>query len=128
MRDAVTATILPFKELDEERAAELGCLSVLLCMQLAGRLQRKDYLCQAAARSGQLDKLKLLRAGGCLWDELTCSQAIWGGLFDVLQCARSNGCPCDVDMCTMRGGGIHGHEDIVKWLRTFKVNKAIYGN
>ena len=64
MRDAVTATILPFKELDEERAAELGCLSVLLCMQLAGRLQRKDYLCQAAARSGQLDKLKLLRAGG----------------------------------------------------------------
>ena len=63
MRAAVASTGLAFEEIDEERAAELGCLSAVLRLHLAGRLSRKEFLCNAAARSGQLEKLKLLRAG-----------------------------------------------------------------
>ena len=65
MRDAVTATGLRFKKMDENEAVKLGCLSVLQRMQRQGRLSRQERLCAAAARSGQLEELKLLRANGC---------------------------------------------------------------
>ena len=92
MRDTVAATGLRFEEIDEKRAAELGCLSAVLRLHLAGRLSRKEFLCNAAARSGQLEKLKLLRAGGCPWDEGTCWAAAEGGHLEVLKWARANGC------------------------------------
>ena len=63
MRAAVASTGLAFEEIDEERAAEFESLSAVLRLQLAGRLSRREYLCEAAARSGKLKKLKLLRAG-----------------------------------------------------------------
>ena len=85
MHDAVAATGLRFEELDEERAAELGCLSAVLRLHLAGRLSRKEFLCKAAARSGQLKELKLLRAGGCPWDEGTCWAAAEGVHLEVLK-------------------------------------------
>ena len=53
MRDAVAATGLRFEKLDEEHAAELGCLSAAQRLQRGGRLSRQEYLCQAAARSVQ---------------------------------------------------------------------------
>ena len=80
MRDAVAATGLRFKELGEKRAAELGCFSALR---------------QVAARVGNLEKLKLLRANGCPWNAQTCANAAGGGHLDVLQWARANGCPWD---------------------------------
>ena len=92
MRDTVAATGLRFEEIDEKRAAELGCLSAVLRLHLAGRLSRKEFLCNAAARSGQLEKLKLLRAGGCPWDEGTFWAAAEGGHLEVLKWARANGC------------------------------------
>jgi len=61
MRDLVAATGLRFKKLDEERAVELGCLSALQRRQRQGRLSRRERLCEAAARSGQLEELKVLR-------------------------------------------------------------------
>ena len=85
MRDTVAATGLRFEEIDEKRAAELGCLSAVLRLHLAGRLSRKEFLCNAAARSGQLEKLKLLRAGGCPWDEGTCWAAAEGVHLEVLK-------------------------------------------
>jgi hypothetical protein len=36
--------------------------------------------------------LKLLRAGGCPWDEGTCWAAAEGGHLEVLKWARANGC------------------------------------
>ena len=62
MRDAVTATGLRFKKMEANEAVEFGCLSVLKRLQREGRLSCQEYLCQAAAGSGQLEELKTLRA------------------------------------------------------------------
>ena len=115
MRDAVTATGLRFEELDEMRASQLGCLSALLRLQLAGRLSCQERLCQAAARSGQLEKLKLLRAGGCPWDACTCWAAASGGHLEMLQWARANGCPWDEETCSSAAGG--GYLEVLQWAR-----------
>tara|TARA_B110000902_G_scaffold12198_1_gene14714 strand:+ start:710 stop:1129 length:420 start_codon:yes stop_codon:yes gene_type:complete len=85
MRDAVAGTGVRFKELGEYRAVKLGCLSALQRLQRGGRLSRQESLCEAAAGSGQLDELKLLRADGCLWDKWTCKSAARGGHLDVMR-------------------------------------------
>jgi len=90
MRDAVAATGLRFKELGEKRAAELGCFSALR---------------QVAARVGNLEKLKLLRANGCPWNAQTCANAAGGGHLDVLQWARANGCPWEARGTRLRARG-----------------------
>ena len=95
MRDAVAETGLRFEELDEKRAVELGCLSALRRRQRQGLLSRDEYLCQVAARRGQLEELKLLRENGFPWDMSTCRAAARGGHLEVLQWARANGCPWD---------------------------------
>ena len=79
MRDAVAATGLEFEELDEDRAVNLGCLSAVKRLQRGGRLSRQEYLCQAAARSGQLEELKALRENDTPWDTDTCWRAAAGG-------------------------------------------------
>ena len=61
MCDAVAATGLRFQELGEDAAVALGCLSALERWQRQGRLSRQELFCEAAARSGQLDELKVLR-------------------------------------------------------------------
>jgi hypothetical protein len=73
MRDAVAATGLQFEDLDEEEAVNLGYLSVVQRLQRQGRLSRQEFICFAAAMSGQLEELKALRADGCPWDSNTCS-------------------------------------------------------
>ena len=80
MRDTVAATGLRFLELGERRAVELGCLSALqrlLRGQRGGRPwdYQREYLCHAAARGGQLEELKVLRAGGRPWGAETCAAA-----------------------------------------------------
>jgi len=96
MRDLVAETGLRFKELDEKRAVELGCLSAVQRMQRQGRLSRQELLCQAAARSGQLEELKVLRADGWPWDWDTCSAAALGGHLEVPQWVCANGCLWDI--------------------------------
>ena len=110
----MAATGLTFEELDEKRAVKLGCLCALQRLALAGRLSRKALLCKAAARSGQLEKLKLLRAGGCPWDWGTCYGAAKGGHFEVLQWVRAKGCPLDVETCW--GAAEGGHLEMLQWL------------
>jgi len=116
MRDAVAATGLQFEELDEFDAAEVGCLSALERLQWGGRLSRQEYLCQAAARSGLLEELKVLLSNGCPWDRSTCSGAARGGHLEVLQWAHANGCPWDVNTCTF--AALDGHLEVLQWLRT----------
>ena len=91
MRDAVAETGLRFAELDEKRAVELGCVSAVQRMQRQGRLSRQERLCQAAARSGQLEELKALRADNTPWDRKTCWAAARGGQLEVLQWSHANG-------------------------------------
>jgi hypothetical protein len=115
MRDAVAATGLVFEELTSYRAAELVCLSALERLQRGGRLRRHEYLCWAAARSGNFEKLKEFRANGCPWDILTCWAAAEGGHLEMLQWARANSCPWDVATCSHAAGG--GHLEVLQWAR-----------
>ena len=92
MRAAVAETGLRLKDLGEKRAVELGCLSAVQCMQRQGRLSRRELLCQAAARSGQLEKLKEFRANDRPWDANTCSGAAKGGHIEVIKWAIAEGC------------------------------------
>ena len=115
MRDAVAATGLQFEELDEFDAAEVGCLSALERLQWGGRLSRQEYLCQAAARSGLLEELKVLLSNGCPWDRSTCSGAARGGHLEVLQWLRSKGCPWDEWTCSRAARG--GHLEVLQWAR-----------
>ena len=93
MRDAVAATGLRFEELNKLRAMELGCFSAVGRLQRGCRLSRQEYLCGAAARGGQLEKLKVLREVGIPWDKNTCAGAASGGHLEVLNWAKANGCP-----------------------------------
>ena len=85
MHDTVAAMGLWFKELEEGCAVDIGCLSVLKRLQRRGHLSRQELLCQAAARSGQLEELKILRAIDTPWNVLTCYAAARGGHLEVLQ-------------------------------------------
>ena len=91
MRGAVAATGLRFKELGEANTIELGRLRALQRLQRGGRLSRQERLCQAAARSGQLEELKALRADNTPWDRKTCWAAARGGQLEVLQWSHANG-------------------------------------
>jgi hypothetical protein len=115
MRDTVAATGLRFLELCERRAVELGCLSALQRRQRRGLLSREEYLCKAAARSGQLEELKVLRAVGCPWDVYTCVGAAMGGHLEVLQWLRANGCPWSTGTCACAAKG--GHLEVLQWAR-----------
>ena len=115
MRDTVAATGLRFKELAEDEAQKVGCLSALHRLQRQGRLSRQERLCQAAALSGQLEELKLLRENGCPCDKWTCMYAAEGGHFEILKWARENGCPWDGFSC--RGAAFGGNLEILKSLR-----------
>ena len=115
MRDAVAATGLEFAELGEDEAVTLGCLSAVQRLQRGGRLSRQELLCGAAARSGQLEELTVLRADGCPWDEGTCYWAAKGGHLEVLQWARASGCPWDANTCAWAARG--GHLDVLQWAR-----------
>ena len=113
MRDAVAATGLQFKELDEEGAVVLGCVSAVERLWRGGRLSRQLLRCAAAARGGDLEKLMALRADGCPWDEDTCHGAAEGGHLEVLQWARANGCPWDEWTCW--AAAQCGHLDVLQW-------------
>ena len=115
MRDAVDATGREIEELGENDAADLGCLTTLRCLQRQGRLSRKESLCQAAARSGQLEELIDLRAENWPWDEWTCAGSAEGGHLEVLQWVRANGCPWDEKTCA--GAAEGGHLELLQWLR-----------
>ncbi len=114
MRDTVAATGLRFKELGEDESVELGCLSAVQRMQRQGHLSSRELLCHAAALSGQLEELKLLRENYTPWDIFTCSAAAWGGHLEVLQWSRANGCPWAWQTCCRAAGGTL---DLLQWAR-----------
>ncbi|MDA9097840.1 ankyrin repeat domain-containing protein [bacterium] len=93
-------------------------------------LSHLKYLCQAAARSGQLEELKVLLANdaprilprsawtpGCdPWTVDTCSAAARGGHLEVLQWLRSGAaCSWNRDTCLAAAKG--GHLETLWWAR-----------
>ena len=142
MGDAVDATGRKVEEFEEDDAAERGYVSTLKCLRRRGRLSEERLLCAAAARVGDLEALKAMRAenfpwgertcayaakgghlevlkwareNGCPWNTYTCSSAARGGHLEVLQLVHENGCPWDEDTCADAAGG--GHLEVLKWAR-----------
>ena len=108
MRDAVDATGRKVEQFGEDDAVRCGYVSTLKCLRRRGRLSDERLLCAAAARSGQLEELKALRAENFPWCGATCAYAAWGGHLQVLQWARVAGCDWDSATCALaaRGAGV----------------------
>ena len=115
MRDAVDATGREIKKLSNLEAAELGDVSLLKDRHSRGLLDEEYLLCAAAARNGDLEELKALRADKWPWNWRTCAYTAWGGNLDILKWARANGCPWDEDTCAFAAKG--GHLEVLKWAR-----------
>jgi|TARA_B110000902_G_scaffold198423_1_gene225226 hypothetical protein len=113
MRKAVAEKGVRLKEIDEEEAVRLGCLGAVQRLDRRGRLSGKELLCAAAAMSGQLEELKLLRENGCPWDEWTCACAADGGHLEMMQWAHANGCPWDWKTCAWAANS--GHREVLQW-------------
>ena len=114
MRAAVDASGRKIKGLGERCAAERGYLSTLKCLRRRGVLKNERLLCAAAARKGDFEALKALRAENFPWDALTCSYAARGGHLEVLKWARENGCPWNEYTCRAAAGG--GHLEVLEWM------------
>ena len=70
-------------------------------------------ICKQAAKYGQLDALRCLKAIGCGWDEETCCAAAEYGHLNILQWARENGCDWDYRTCS--AAAEYGHLNILQW-------------
>ena len=114
MRDAVDATGRKVEDFGQYDAAERGYLSTLKCLRRRGVLKDERLLCAAAARSGQLEALKALRAEN-FGTSGRAADAANGGHLEVLKWARENGCPWDERTC--RGAAECGHLEVLKWAR-----------
>ena len=113
MRDAVDATGRKMEEFKEDDAVERGYLSTLKCLRRRGRLSDERLLCAAAARNGDLEELKAMRAENLPWNEYTCAYAAKGGHLEVLKWARENGCPWHA--VTIVEAAKHDHAEICVW-------------
>ena len=142
MRDAVDATGREIKKLSNEEAMHLGYVSLLKERHTRGVLKDECLTCAAAARNGDLEELKALRAekfpwdwetcalaaqyghlnvlkwaraNNCPWDGRTCAGAAKGGHLEMLQSARANNCPWNEWTC--RCAALIGHLEVPKWAR-----------
>ena len=113
MRDAVDATGREIKKLSDMDAAHLGYVSLLKDRHSRGLLEDEYLVCGAAARSGQLEELKALRAKNFPWNLSTCQLAASGGHLEVLKWARENDCQWDRYTCACAARG--GHLEMLKW-------------
>ena len=115
MRDAVDATGRKVEVLGEWQAATRGYHSTLKCLRRRGELEDECLLCAAAAKNGDLEVLKALRAEDSPWNESTCTHAAQGGQLEVLKWARANNCPWDEGTCALAAWG--GQLEVLKWAR-----------
>ena len=117
MRDAVDATGREIKELSDHEALDLGYVSLLKDRHSRGLLSacRNHFPCTAAARNGDLQELKALRADNLPWNQYTCAHAAKNGHLEVLKWARAKRCPQNELTCTFAAEG--GHLDVLKWAR-----------
>ena len=114
-RADLATKLITVKKPEEREAVKKGYLSTLQHMHSRGRLSRKKYLCEDAARGGHLEVLKWARENGCPWDERTCRGAAQGGQLEALKWARENGCPWDEKTCYYAAYG--GQIEMLKWAR-----------
>ena len=120
MRAAVDATGREITDAADPRKAEaLGFLTTLRHMHSRGRLKSTDHdmLCNAAARSGQFEELKALRAENWPWSRMTCVKAANDGQLKILKWLRANGCPWDEWTCS--GAAYNGYLEVLQWAVSY---------
>ena len=121
MRGAVDATGREIKKLSDDEALALGYVSLLKDRYSRGLLAdvRCHYPCAAAAKKGDLQELKALRAKNFPWNLWTCVYAASRGHFEVFKWAVENGCPWDrttyMNFCCRAAKG--GLLEMLKWAR-----------
>ena len=115
MRDAVDATGREIKKLSDREAVDLGYVTLLKERHTRGVLKDECLTCAAAARNGDLEELKALRAEKFPWDWEKCALAALYGHLEVLKWARANGCPWADKTCWCAAEG--GHLEVLKWAR-----------
>ena len=115
MRDAVDATGREIRKLSDYEAANLGHVSLLKDRYTRGVLKNECLTCAAAARKGDVEELKALRADEWPWDTRTCAYAAKGGHLEVLKWARANDCPWHEEMCACAAR--NGHLEVLQWAR-----------
>ena len=62
-----------------------------------GGFAMDEWVMKFAAKSGNLELVRWLRAEGCPWDKWTCHYAIGHYHMEILRWARENGCPWDAE-------------------------------
>ena len=120
MRDAVDATGREIKKLSNEEAMHLGYVSLLKERHTRGVLKDECLTCAAAARNGDLEELKALRAANFPLDVWTCAYAAEYGHLGVLKWLREidwREWPCRWDEYTCAHAALRGHLEVLKWLR-----------
>ena len=115
MRAAVDATGRKVEGFGEDDAVERGYVSTLKCLHRRGRLSDERLVCAAAARIGDFEALKALRAAKWPSGTWTCSFLAWGGHLEMLKWARENDFPWDEETCANAAEG--GHLETLKWAR-----------
>ena len=115
MRDAVDATEREIKKLSDDEAVDLGNVTLLKDRHSRGVLKDECLTCAAAARNGDLEELKALRAENFPWNEWTCAYAADSGHFETLKWASENGCPWSERTCWYAAE--YGHLEVLKWAR-----------
>ena len=83
--------------------------------------------CSAAAKAGDLGRLRALRAEGKPWNAEVGQAAAWAGQLEVLQWALDNGCPWDwevvlgaAESCRDEGK----RAQVTEWARKWQVQSA----
>ena len=66
------------------------------------------------AGKGDVDALKMVRAMGCPWNEITCRRAAVNGQFACLQYLHDSGCPWNEKTCSAAAS--HGHLECLQYL------------
>ena len=140
-RDAVVATNRHVRELEEQEAAELGCVSALRRLERRGLLDKRHF-CSVAAGSGHLHVLKWGREVGCPWDAWTCAAAAIHEDTRLIEFAHTNGCAwskytcanaasvgnlealryarerfCPWNEWTLLAAAERGHLDVLRWAK-----------
>ena len=115
MRDAVDATGREIKKLSDDEAADLGHVSLLKDRHRRGVLGDERWLCAAAARKGDLEELKALRADKWPWSSSTFAAAATGGNLEMLKWLDANGCPWDEED-TWEAATKYGHVAVLQWV------------
>jgi hypothetical protein len=115
-RADVLEVILPSPNTQQDTfnmAVLCGSLRVLRWAASKGYVRRK-FVCDNAARIGNIDMLRYLRSINCSWTNSTCGNAIKGGHLDVLKWLRANDCPWG-DYCYYEVVATN-RLDIFEWL------------